>query len=153
MGIAVSLHLLASVIWVGGLFFAFMFLRPAAATMLTPEQRLPLWLNIFSRFFPWIWASIIALIITGTVMIVMLGGFGGMDGVGSHVHVMLLLGIVMMLLFMHVFFNPYRKLKWAVAEHDWIAAADALDKIRKFVRANMILGLVVIVIGSSGRYW
>jgi len=153
MGIAVSLHLLASVIWVGGLFFAFMFLRPAAATMLTPEQRLPLWQNIFSRFFPWIWASIITLIITGTVMIVMLGGFGGMDGVGPHVHIMLLLGILMILLFMHVFFNPYRKLKWAVAEHDWIAASDALDKIRKFVRANMILGLVVIVIGSSGRYW
>ncbi|MDX1573684.1 MAG: CopD family protein [Methylophaga sp.] len=153
MGIAVSLHLLASVIWVGGLFFAFMFLRPAAATMLSPEQRLPLWLNIFSRFFPWIWASIITLIITGTVMIVMLGGFGGMDGVGAHVHVMLLLGIFMMLLFMHVFFNPYRKLRWAVTEHDWIAAADALDKIRKFVRANLILGLLVIVIGSSGRYW
>ncbi|MEX0614308.1 MAG: CopD family protein [Methylophaga sp.] len=153
MGIAVSLHLLASVIWVGGLFFAFMFLRPAAATMLTPEQRLPLWQNIFSRFFPWIWASIITLVITGTAMIVMLGGFGGMDGVGTHVHIMLLLGILMILLFMHVFFNPYRKLKWAVAEHDWITAADALDKIRKFVRANMILGLVIIVIGSSGRYW
>ena len=54
---------------------------------------------------------------------------------------------------MHVFFNPYRKLKWAVAEHDWIASANELDKIRKFVRANLILGLIVIVIGSAGRYF
>ena len=139
MGIAVSLHLLASVIWVGGLFFAFMFLRPAAATMLTPEQRLPLWANVFSRFFPWVWASIVTIIITGVVMIVKLGGFGGVDSVGVHVHIMLLLGILMMLLFMHVFFNPYRKLKWAVAELDWIPGADALVKSRQVV--------------SSGRYW
>ncbi|MCX4188891.1 CopD family protein [Methylophaga sp. OBS3] len=153
MGIAISLHILASVIWVGGLWFAFMHLRPAAAILLAPEHRLPLWANIFSRFFPWVWASIITIIVTGGYMIIRLGGFGGVDGVGMHVHIMLLLGILMMLLFMHVFFNPYRKLKWAVAEHDWITGADALDKIRKFVRANLILGLIVIVIGSSGRYW
>lgn len=153
MGIAISLHLLASVIWVGGLWFAFMHLRPAAATLLAPEHRLPLWANIFSRFFPWVWASIVTIIATGVYMIVRLGGLGGVDGVGVHVHIMLLLGILMMLLFMHVFFNPYRKLKWAVAEHDWITGADALDKIRKFVRVNLILGLIVIVIGSSGRYW
>ena len=132
MGITISLHLLASVIWVGGLFFAFMFLRPVAGTLLEPEQRL------------------ITILITGFGMLFMLGGMGA---VGIHVHIMLLLGIFMMLLFMHVFFNPYRKLKWAVAEHDWIASANELDKIRKFVRANLILGLIVIVIGSAGRYF
>ncbi len=52
MGIAISLHLLASVIWVGGMFFAFMFLRPAAANLLEAEQRFPLWANVFKRFFP-----------------------------------------------------------------------------------------------------
>ncbi|AFJ03585.1 putative integral membrane protein [Methylophaga frappieri] len=153
MGFAISLHILATVIWVGGMFFAFMFLRPAAATMLAPEQRLPLWRNIFGRFFPWIWASIAIILITGISMIVMLGGFGGLSGVGVHVHIMLLLGILMMLLFMHVYFNPFRKLKWAVAEQDWLTASNALDNIRKFIRANLILGLIVIVIGISGRYW
>lgn len=150
MGITVSLHLLASVIWVGGLFFAFMCLRPVAASSLAAEQRFPLWAKVFHRFFPWVWASVITILITGIGMIFMLGGLGA---VGIHVHIMLLLGILMMLLFMHVFFNPYRKLKWAVKEHDWIASAYELDKIRKFVRANLILGLIVVVIGSAGRYF
>lgn len=150
MGIAISLHLLASVIWVGGLFFAFMFFRPVAATMLEPEQRFPLWASVFKRFFPWVWASIVTILVTGFGMLFMMGGMGG---VGVHVHIMLLLGIFMILLFLHVFFNPFRKLKWAVAEHDWIASANELDKIRKFVRANLILGLIVIVIGSAGRYF
>lgn len=152
MGIALSLHLLAAVIWVGGMFFAFMFLRPAAVQKLSAEQRLPLWANVFQRFFPWVWVSLVTILLTGFGMIMMLGGFGGVDGVGVHVHIMLLLGILMMLLFMHVFFNPFRKLKWAVAEHDWITAGNELDKIRKFVRVNLILGLVIIVVASYGQY-
>ncbi|THF59198.1 MAG: hypothetical protein E8F57_04765, partial [Methylophaga nitratireducenticrescens] len=101
MGIAISLHLLASVIWVGGLFFAFMFLRPVAATLLEPEQRFPLWANVFKRFFPWVWASVVTILITGFGMLFMMGGMGA---VGVHVHIMLLLGIFMILLFLHVFF-------------------------------------------------
>ena len=150
MGISISLHLLASVIWVGGMFFAFMFLRPAAGLLPEPEQRFPLWEAVFKRFFPWVWAAVITILITGLGMIWKLGGMGA---VGIHVHIMLLLGIFMMLLFMHVFFNPFRKLKWAVKEHDWMACANELDKIRKFIRANLILGLIVIVIGSAGRYF
>lgn len=149
MGIAVSLHLLATVIWVGGLFFAFMCLRPAAASMLSVEQRLPLWANVFSRFFPWIWASVVILLVTGLGMIMMLGG---MSAVGIHVHIMLLLGIFMILLFLHVVFNPFKKLKRAVAEQDWIAGTNELDKIRKFVRANLLIGLSIVVIASAGQY-
>ncbi len=152
MGIALSLHLLATVIWVGGLFFAYMFLRPAAVEKLSPEQRLPLWRDVFGRFFPWVWASLVTILITGFGMIFMLGGFGGADGVGVHVHIMLLLGILMMLLFMHIFFNPFKKLKWAVSEHDWITAGSELDKIRKFVRVNLGLGLVIIVVATYGQY-
>jgi len=86
-------------------------------------------------------------------MIHLLGGMGGVDGVGVHVHIMLLTGIFMMLIFMHVFFNPFKKLKWAVAEHDWITGRNALTQIRKLVLLNLLLGLVTIVIGASGRYW
>lgn len=148
MGIAISLHLLASVIWIGGMFFAFMFLRPAAS-LLEPQQRFPLWTNVFKRFFPWVWAAVVTLLVTGIGMIAMLGGMGA---VGVHVHIMLLLGIFMILLFLHIFFNPFKKLKNAVTEQDWAAAGHQLDKIRKFVRANLILGLIVIVIGSAGSY-
>ena len=36
MAIAIPLHLLAAVIWVGGMFFAYMALRPVAASLLEP---------------------------------------------------------------------------------------------------------------------
>ncbi len=153
MTFAIPLHLLAAVIWVGGMFFAYMILRPSAAGLLPPEQRLPLWSQVFRLFFVWVWIAIITLLASGFWMIHLLGGMGGVDGVGVHVHIMLLVGIFMMLIFMHVFFNPFKKLKWAVAEHDWITGRNALTQIRKLVLLNLILGLITIVIGASGRYW
>ncbi|BDZ74952.1 MULTISPECIES: CopD family protein [Methylophaga] len=153
MIIALPLHLLAAVIWVGGMFFAYTALRPAAVELLTQEQRLPLWAGVLKTFFNWVWLAIATLLLTGVWMISLLGGMGGVDGVGIHVHIMLLIGIFMMLIFMHVFFNPFKKLKWAVVEHDWIAGATALTQIRKLVLLNLILGLITILIASSGRYW
>lgn len=153
MGVAIPLHLLSAVIWVGGMFFAYMVLRPTAAVQLPPEQRLPLWTQVFRLFFIWVWVAIVTLLLTGFWMIHLLGGMGGVDGVGIHVHIMLLIGIFMMLIFMHVFFNPFKKLRWAVAEHDWIAGRNALTQIRKLVLLNLVLGLITIVVGASGRYW
>lgn len=153
MSIAIPLHLLAAVIWVGGMFFAYMVLRPTAANQLPPEQRLPLWSGVFSLFFKWVWVAIVTLLITGFWMIHLLGGMGGVDGVGVHVHIMLLTGVFMMLIFMHVYFNPFKKLRWAVAEHDWIAGRNALTQIRQLVLLNLILGLITVLVGASGRYW
>lgn len=152
MSIALTLHLLAAVIWVGGMFFAYHALRPAAANLLASEQRLNLWCDVFRRFFPWVWVSIAILLVTGFIMIHLLGGMGGITGVGIHVHIMMLIGIFMMLIFMHVYFNPFKKLKWSVAEHDWIAGADSLNQIRKLVLLNLVLGIIVIVIATAGHY-
>jgi uncharacterized membrane protein len=109
MNIAIPLHLLAAVIWVGGMFFAYMVLRPVATQLLEPEQRFPLWLHSFTCFFKWVWAALITLFVSGGWMIHLLGGMGGITGVGVHVHIMLLLGIFMALIFMHVYFNAYKK--------------------------------------------
>ena len=49
---ALAIHLLLALLWVGGMFFAYLVLRPVAATELEPPQRLPLWRGVFSRFFP-----------------------------------------------------------------------------------------------------
>src|SRR5438105_2867776 len=59
--IALWLHLLGVVVWVGGMFFAYMALRPAAK-LLEPAQRLPLWGATFTHFFPWVWVSIILIL-------------------------------------------------------------------------------------------
>ena len=121
MTIAITLHILAAVIWVGGMFFAYTALRPVAATLFEPPVRLTMWCHVFSRFFPWVWISVVALLVTGLGIIKI---FGGMGAVGMHVHIMLLLGIIMMLIFMHLFFSPYKKLKRAVTSEDWQAAGE-----------------------------
>lgn len=147
--LAITLHLLAAVIWVGGMFFAYMALRPAAS-FLEPSLRLPLWSQTFRRFFPWVWVSVITLLASGFWLIKQ---YGGMGEVGPHVHIMLLLGIIMILMFLHVFFAPHKKLGRAVESQDWETGAKALNQIRLLISINMLLGLIVTVIGSAGQFY
>lgn len=150
MGIALLLHLLAAVIWVGGMFFAYMALRPVAASQLEPPVRLALWAGVFGRFFPWVFAAIATLLVTGFWMV--LGYYGGFAAVGLHVHIMLWLGVVMILVFLHVYFAPFRRLTRAVAGADWPAGGKALAQIRILVGINLSLGLLLVAVASGGRY-
>lgn len=150
MAVAITLHILSVVIWIGGMFFAYMALRPAASSLLEPPARQTLWVAVFSRFFVWVWVSIITLLITGFWMI--FAELGGMANIGFHIHIMLGLGIFMMLLFMHVYFSPFRCLQYAVIESNWETGGTKLNQIRVLVKTNLILGLLVIIIACVGRY-
>ncbi|HLS69716.1 MAG TPA: CopD family protein [Kiloniellales bacterium] len=150
MSFLLSLHALAAVIWVGGMFFAYVILRPAAGPLETP-QRLLLWRGVFTRFFPWVWASILLLLVTGYAMV--FGFLGGFAGAAVHVHVMQALGLAMMLIFAHLFFAPWRRFRGAVDSEDYPTAGKELGGIRRIVGINLLLGLLVVVIGSGGRYW
>ena len=150
MGIALTLHLLAATLWVGGMFFAFVCLRPAAAG-LDPAHRLKLWSDTLTAFFRWVWACIALLLGTGLWMI--FGVLGGMQAVGPHVHLMLGAGVLMMLLAAHVYFAPLRRLRAAVAGSHWADAGKALGQIRVFIAVNLVLGLAVIAVASGGRYF
>ena len=147
---AIALHLLSSVIWVGGMFFAYVALRPVAGSLLEAPIRLTLWSQVFQRFFPWVWASVIILLATGLWMTIKF--FGGMAAVGPHIHIMLTLGLVMMLLFMHLFFSPYKKLQRAVIAKEWEAGSKALNQIRQLIAINLTIGLIVVAVASAGRY-
>jgi uncharacterized membrane protein len=150
MGIALLLHLLSALIWVGGMFFAHQVLRPVVVAQLEPPQRLALWAGVFERFFPWVFAAIAVLLASGFWMVLVF--YRGFDAVGWHVHTMLGLGILMMLIFLHVYFVPYRRLRRAVTAADWPAGAKALAQIRQLVGVNLLLGLLVSAIASGGRY-
>src|SRR5579871_5440220 len=92
--VGLFLHILAAVIWVGGMFFAYAILRPATGP-LEPAQRLALWRRVFGGFFPIVWLAVIALLVSGYGMIFLV--WGGFRFVGMHVHIMQAIGIVMML--------------------------------------------------------
>ena len=147
MGIALLLHLLGVVVWVGGMFFAYMALRPVAAAVLEPPQRLSLWAGVFGKFFPWVWLSIVLISVSGLYMLMTLGGASA----PLYVLAMLVLGVVMMLIFAHVFFAAFKKLKRAVAEQAWPAGGAALGQIRMLIGINLSIGLITIVVAILGR--
>jgi uncharacterized membrane protein len=148
--VALILHALSAVVWVGGMFFAHQVLRPAA-TSLDPAPRLLLWSRVLGRFFAWVIAVIVLLLASGYVLVFTV--FGGFSQVGVHVHLMQGIGILMMLLFFHLYFAPWSRFRAAVTRQDWAEGGRQLGQIRTIVTINLVLGLIVVAIGSSGRYW
>lgn len=147
--LSLGMHLLGVVVWVGGMFFAYMALRPAAATVLDGASRLKLWDSAFKHFFPWVWVSIALIFASG--YFILFGFIGGFAKAAVYIHSMHGLGIIMLLIFMHVFFAPYKKLKKAVASEDWDTGAKALAQIRLLILINLSIGLLIIIVATLGK--
>ncbi|MCB1877028.1 MAG: CopD family protein [Chromatiales bacterium] len=139
------LHAIAGMLWVGGIFFSHMVLRPAALP-LDPAQRVPLWGRVFAGFFPWVWGFVAVLLITGYADVMM--RFGGF--VSLHLKAMHGIGMLMFLLYAWLYFFPYRKMRKALANSDIPTAAAAMNRIRPVMVINLILGLIVTAIGVMG---
>ncbi len=150
MAISLALHVLSVVIWVGGMFFAYMFLRPAAVSELEPPFRLRLWRAVFSRFFPWVWAAIILVPVTGIMLTMKFNGFGHAP---LYVHIMTTLGTIMILIFLHVFFAPFKRIKKCLDADDIPGAAKQLNMIRILVGTNTLLGIITIAVATAGQYY
>jgi uncharacterized membrane protein len=147
---ALTLHILGAVIWVGGMFAAYVCLRPAAGP-LEPPQRLKLWRDFFAKFFLWVWVSAILLIASGYWMLIVY--FGGFANAPPYVDVMQALGWVMVVLFVALFHGPWLKFKRAVDAGDWASAGARLNQIRQIIMINLPIGLIVTIVGGTGRYW
>lgn len=150
MSLAIVLHLLAVIVWVGGMFFAHQVLRPVAAAQFEPPQRLRLWVGVFQRFFAWVWVAVVLLPLSGYWMIFSV--FGGMAQVGLYVHLMNGIGSVMIALYLYLYFLPYQRLKLAVQNEQWPEGGRNLNIIRRIVGINLLFGLLTASIGAGGRY-
>ena len=148
--LALAVHVFGAVVWVGGMFAAYVCLRPAASA-LEPPQRLALWRRFFAKFFPWVWVSLLLLLGSGYWML--LTTFGGFKGAPLYIHLMQGIGWLMILLFLWLFHGPWLKFKRAVDAKDWPAAGTQIELIRQVIMVNLPLGLIVVVIGGTGRYW
>lgn len=148
LALAIALHQLATVVWVGGMFFAHFALRLSAQRALDPPQRMALMLAVFDRFFAWVWVAVVALWASGFWI------FSGVysSKMGWHVHAMMLTALIMSVLFFYIYFVPYRVMGKLVAAADWPAAAARLAVIRRIILVNLLLGLLSAALGSAGRY-
>ena len=141
------IHLFSIVIWVGGMFFAHFFLRPAVQK-LDPPVRLPLMRDVLGRFFSVVLILVLLVLLSG------IGLIGSIHGLASKVGaqfsmplswiVMTVLGVIMMAVFGHISFALFKRLDRAVQAGDWAAGGAALGGIRKLVALNLALGLVII---------
>lgn len=146
------IHLISVIIWVGGMFFAYMVLRPAAVDVLQPPERLRLWDSVFRRFFNWVWGAVGLILVTGFYMIYQ---YGGMAHAPHFVHIMLLFGLAMAGIYGYVYFGCYVPFNLHVDKERWKEAGETLGRIRKLVGLNLSLGLITVsvaVIGVGGGF-
>jgi uncharacterized membrane protein len=142
-----TLHVLAALIWVGGMFFAWMILRPAVISALDGPSRLKLWVEVLPRFFVWVWAAVVVLPITGIGMIQL--HFTSFETAPRYVQVMMGLYVVMVALFLRIHSLQLPELRRAVEGALWAEAAAAQGNIRRLVGINLIVGLIVVAIAAA----
>ena len=140
-------HLLAAIVWIGGMVFAHWFLRPAAMA-LEPAVRVPLMQAVLRRFFTAVAVAAIAILASGLWMIgrvakatVQVGGSFAMPLSWT---VMATLGLVMIAIFGHIRFALYKRLRVATEAGDWAAGGRALASIRTWVGVNLALGVATV---------
>ena len=144
-----ALHVLGAVLWVGGMAFALLALRPALAE-LEPPARLALHEGALRRFFLIVWHAMPALLLTGWALLFC--WYGGFRGAGWHIHLMHGTGLVMAGVFAGLFFGPFRAFRAARAAGDVPDAARTAEKVRRLVAVNFVLGLLTVAAAAWGRF-
>jgi uncharacterized membrane protein len=147
MPVAVALHVLAVVAWVGGMAFALFVLRPGLAA-LPPPQRVAVLARVFARFLPIVAAAIVVIVASGVAMLLQLPTLRGQ---GWGLHMMIALGAVMIVIYLFLWWRLNPRLQAAAAAGDWPAGGRAAEAMRKGVQVNFVLGIIVIVAAIVGR--
>ncbi len=139
------LHIVAVVVWVGGMWFAHLCMRPAALA-LPPPARLPLMAGALGRFFAQVLAAVVLLWISGLAMI----GAVGFAQAPAAWHAMMGIAFVMTLVFLVIRVLLWPRLRDSVGRQDFPLAAAALDTIRRLVVVNLVLGVATIAVATLG---
>jgi uncharacterized membrane protein len=144
-----AVHVMFAVLWVGGMAFAVVALRPSLQT-LEPPQRLAVLEGAMKRFFLVVWHAMPVVLLTGWVLL--FGWYGGFRGAGWHVHAMHLSGLLMGAVFLAIWTGPWRGFRAAMAAGDRAAAAAQAAKVRALVNVNLGLGTLTVLVASFGSF-
>lgn len=143
-----TVHVLAIIGWLGGMFFVLHSLRPALAVLEGP-QRVRLMHAALRRFLNAALVAALLSLLTGLWMIGRVAKAsvqaGGNFTLSIELWVMALLGTLMVAILAHVRFALFKRLHRAVAAQDWPQGAQALDAIRRWVGVNFSLGVFIVV--------
>lgn len=134
-------HLAAAIVWMGGMTLVILALRPVVIARMAAPERLGLMCGVLTRFFAMVWVSIALILASGFWMLAM----SDMKLAPKGWHTMTGLGLLMCLIFAHIWFAPFRRLKTAVGASEWPAAGQALGQIHTFVLTNFVLGWLAVL--------
>ncbi|MGS1009633.1 CopD family protein [Achromobacter anxifer] len=147
------IHLMAVILWVGGMLFAHCFLRPAAA-QLEPPIRLRLMASVLGRFLNAVLAAIVLILFSGALMIgqeaSQAAQTGGAFFMPRSWTLMASGGLVMTAIYAYIRFVLYPQLRAAVAAEDWPQGGQAMGGIRRWVGINLLLGIAIVAIVFLG---
>ena len=142
-------HVLAIIVWIGGMVFAHFFMRPATL-VLEPAVRVRLMHDVLKRFFAAVLVAAVLVLASGVWMIGNMARqtvqAGGSFAMPLDWTIMATLGLLMMAIFGHLRFALFKRLQRAVLAADWPSGAKALASIRTWVGVNMAIGLVIVVV-------
>ncbi|MEF3192290.1 MAG: hypothetical protein K6347_07090 [Campylobacterales bacterium] len=142
------LHLMAAVLWVGGMIVVRLYLHPVAMRVALKE-RLAWQIPFLGRFFTGVSVAVFLLILTGVLMAV------GMNiketPLAPIVHLKYTIWLVMALIF-GVILTRYRRAKAAWEAGEVEETARQLAPIAKvLIPINLILGVIAIFAGTTLR--
>ena len=148
------LHVVAIIVWVGGMFFAHFFLRPALGQLELPT-RLKFMHQVLGRFFKAVIIASVTTLVTGYWMI------GRVARASSEANIpfamplswtiMAGLGTIMVLIFFHIRFALYKRFSLATLAQDWNAAAKSMQTLRTWVSINLFIGVITVLVALSGN--
>ena len=145
-------HLLAVIVWVGGMFFMLACLRPSLGVLDGPA-RPTLMSAVMARFFAIVNIATLVVLLTGLWMLWSAwraaSGPGAIFSMPPSWHVMIVLGLVMMGVFGLVQ-GLFKRLRAALQAQNGALIAPLLDRIRKAVLANLVMGVVIVVAMKLG---
>ena len=148
------LHVVAIIIWVGGMFFAHFFVRPALGQLDAPV-RFKFSQQVIGSFFKVVIYASLTTLITGYWMI------GRVARASSEANIpfamplswtiMAALGTIMVLIFFHIRFAIFKRFSAATIAQDWAAAAKHMQTVRTWVGINLLLGGITVVVALLGN--
>jgi uncharacterized membrane protein len=160
-----SIHFLGVITWVGGMMFQLIALQPFLKVQELP-QRLPLLFPVIRRFLMMTWSSITLLLISGSDMLIRVfveQNVSVVSRLGMLLLFKLMLVGLMLILFGYLFFGYFfdfrihyrallRKPEPKEAEAHYRAIEDMLPAMRNLTLANLVLGLVVVLVIEMAKY-
>jgi uncharacterized membrane protein len=149
MIIAWPLHIVAVIVWLGGLFWLSVTARPSAQHVDaagTPQ----FWQGFLSRFFVPATIAIVVVVASGIAMVKLkFGGFAHMP----HIHrANMAIGLPAIGLYVFLVTVLWRRYRRAGAGNDRHATASTAKQMSTVIAIIMALGVVASVVSAVGRY-